>query len=142
MKWFSAILGISMLVPGLAKFANPFRTWFDIQVTESQLPYPLISKWLGQSGEIITGIILFSLVFSGMKLQRSSLASKAFLFSNLSAMIILLVTIFVHLHPNVPGDALPMGIKAPLFAVALIAMAIVNLYSYWSGKSIPVGHGS
>jgi len=52
-----------MLIPGLVKFTEHFQTMFIQQIELSGLPFSILSQWGEQIGEIITGLIVFFLVF-------------------------------------------------------------------------------
>jgi len=40
--------------------------------------------------------------------------------------IIMLVAVYVHLHPDVPAEVLPFQSKPPVLTVIIMALAILN----------------
>lgn len=126
-KLITGFLGFFMLIPGLVKFTDPFKTYFTTQIAKSELPFPILSYWGGQIGEIVTGLILFSLVFYGSKFAPN-LARRLFYFGHLMLTAILLVALYVHFHPAVPAEVLPFEEKAPYLTVIMLVLAAVNLF--------------
>ena len=55
-KIITGFLCFFMLIPGLVKFTEPFKTFFSTQISKSELPFPLLTFWSGQLGEIILKI--------------------------------------------------------------------------------------
>src|SRR5579875_3920029 len=58
LKYNSIFLGVFMFLFGFLKFFEPFRTWFDVQITKSGLPRSSIA--LGKAGEMAIGLGLLS----------------------------------------------------------------------------------
>lgn len=125
----TAFLGLFMLMPGTVKFFDPFKTMFTVQITESELPFPILSYWTGQLGEIFIGLLLFILVFFWGKIA-SSIAERAFYLGNLGVTVIMLVSLYVHSHPNVPAHVLPMEQKFPFLSLLLLFLVGLNIYLY------------
>lgn len=129
MRAIAAFLGLFMLMPGTVKFFDPFKTFFTVQITESQLPFPTLAYWTGQLGEIAVGAVLFALAFFWKKFPVS-MALKAFYLSHLVVTVILLVSLYVHAHPNVPAHVLPMEQKFPFLTVLMLFLIGLNLKHY------------
>ena len=67
----TAFLGISMFMFGVLKFIDPFKTWYVTQVTKSELPFPSLSYWSGQLGEIVVGLALILTLFPSIFKNRN-----------------------------------------------------------------------
>ncbi|WP_407688953.1 hypothetical protein [Mycobacterium sp. HUMS_1102779] len=120
----STFLGVTMFLFGFLKFFNPFRTWFDVQITKSGLPRSSIP--MAMAGEMSIGLSLLSASFLGRK--RSNLfgpivsAASVGLIANMGG------ATYVHLHPEVPADVLPLKIKPPIIPGFVMLLAGVNLF--------------
>lgn len=123
----SGFLGISMFMFGVLKFVNPFKSWYSTQIMKSELPFPNLSFWSGQIGEIIVGIVLICILLSGSKLKQNIL-NKIFSIANGSIIMMMLVAFYVHLHPNVPSEVLPLKISPPIIPGVFMLLAIANIY--------------
>ena len=110
-RTISTFLGISMFMFGIVKFVNPFKGWYSVQIMNSELSD--FSYWLGITGEIFVGIL-----FLGSVLFRERLSQKAFSLAIIAAstieVMMMATATYVHLHPNVPADVLPLKIKPPM----------------------------
>lgn len=122
-------LGAIMLVPGTVKFFEPFKTFFTTQIDKSELPFPTLTFWSGQLGEITVGLTLLAFLFLWKKISPSS-AKKIFYGGNLAVTVIMLVAVYVHLHPAVPAEVLPFEKKAPLLTLFTLTMVFLNIYMY------------
>jgi hypothetical protein len=100
---------------------------FANKIALSGLPFPTLSKWAGQLGEISTGIMLLTLLLFGRKLT-TIVADRAFYFANLLIGFIMVVAIYVHLHRNVPAETLPLGTKPPFLTEFILLLAGLNIY--------------
>jgi len=127
MRAITAFLSLFMLMPGTVKFIDPFKTFFTVQITESQLPFPTLSYWAGQLSEITVGLVLFTLVFFWNRIPRA-IVNKAFYLSQLVVTVILLVSLYVHAHPNVPPHVLPMEQKFPFLSLLMLSLICLNVY--------------
>lgn len=120
-SWF---LGISMFMFGVLKFVNPFKTWYSVQVTNSGLGQ--LSYAMGIIGEIAVGITLIScLIF-----QQKIAYKIRYILTNVAFFIIIVMMIagtYVHLHPNVSADVLPLKIKPPYIPIFFLLAALSNL---------------
>lgn len=120
--WF---LATSMFMFGVLKFVNPFNGWYSIQVTNSGLGE--MSYAMGIIGEIAVGITLFFCLIYKQRISRGLNT----LLSNISFLIIIIMMlagVYVHLHPNVPADVLPLKIKPPYIPVFFLLIALSNVY--------------
>lgn len=120
--WF---LAISMFMFGVLKFVNPFKGWYSVQIANSELGG--LSYVMGILGEITVGTTLILCLF-----YRQKLSAKAFnLLTNtafFTIVIMMLTGVYVHLHPNVPADVLPLKIKPPYIPVIFLLIALSNIY--------------
>ncbi|MFT5779929.1 MAG: hypothetical protein ACI837_002889 [Crocinitomicaceae bacterium] len=123
----TSILASLMLFAGVVKFFEPIKTNFYFQIRESQLPFPTFSQWAGQFGEIAVGLTLFMLVFFWKKIP-STIGTKVFYISNILVIFILAVTIFVHVHPSVQAEILPMKSKPPFISIFMLLLVGVSLF--------------
>lgn len=120
--WF---LAISMFLFGVLKFINPFQEWYSLQISNSGLPtqaYPL-----GIFGEISVGILLIFCLMYNETISKKTF----FILTNLSLIIIILMMltgVFVHLHPNVPAELLPLKIKPPYIPIFFLLLSLSNIY--------------
>lgn len=121
-SWF---LAVSMLLFGVLKFVNPFKGWYSIQISASGLPpitYPM-----GILGEIAVGaVLIFCLLYPNLMSRKTyfSLTTGAFF----TIVLMMLTGTFVHLHPDVPAEVLPLKIKPPYIPIFFLLLSISNLY--------------
>lgn len=120
--WF---LALSLFMFGVLKFVNPFKGWYAVQITNSglgQMSYPL-----GIMGEVAVGITLFVCL-----IYRNQISTKFYnlltTLSFLGVMVMMLTAVYVHLHPNVPSEVLPLKIKPPFIPVFFLLIALSNIY--------------
>ena len=125
-KIITGFLGISMFMFGVLKFINPFKHWYTQQILLSELPFKTIPYWSGQLGEIIVGIG-FIILLTNRKITPSKFNS-IFYSGNILVIVMMLVAFYVHLHPNVPADILPLKISLPFIPGFFLCLAIFNLY--------------
>lgn len=112
-----------MFMFGFLKFFDPFKSWYTTQVTASELPLQTISYWAGQLGEMAFGAAFLFLVWKGFQSQR-----WLFHLANAGVIVMMLVALYVHQHPAVPADVLPMKIKPPFIPLAFALAAVANGY--------------
>jgi len=123
-KYNSMFLGSTIFLFGFLKFFDPFRTWFDVQITKSGLPR--FSIPMGIAGEMSIGLSLLSA--SCFRRKSSKLygpivsAASAGLIANMGG------ATYVHLHPEVPANVLPLKIKPPFIPLFFMLLAAVNLF--------------
>jgi hypothetical protein len=122
-RYVSLFLGISMFMFGILKFVNPFKSWYRIQVTNSELGNT--SYWLGIIGEIAVGLIFISIVMlmKSVSLPRLRLPG---IFASAIVIVMMLTGMYVHFHPDVPAEVLPLKIKPPYIPGFFIALASLN----------------
>lgn len=123
----TGFLGISMFMFGILKFVNPFKTWYTAQITLSELPFPTLSFWGGQIGEIVVGVLFLYILFFNTKIPNK-ISNSIFVLSNLGVIMMMIVAFYVHLHPNVPADILPLKISPPFIPGVFLGLAILSLY--------------
>jgi len=128
-KIITGFLGAFLLMGGTVKFFEPFTTMFANQFALSGLPFPTLSNWAGQLGEITAGVALLALLLLGKKLSPV-ITDKASHLANLLIVFIMVVAIYVHLHPDVPAETLPLGTKPPFLTVFILLLAGLNIYLY------------
>ena len=126
-KNISLLLGLSMFAFGVLKFINPFKAWYTQQVVASELPFQQFSYWAGQVGEILLGLGFVLLVLLSKRIPPKAY-EFGFMFVNISLAFMMLVAVYVHLHPNVPNDVLPLKIKPPFIPVFFIALSALNIW--------------
>ncbi|GGF73995.1 hypothetical protein SAMN05444281_1560 [Wenyingzhuangia marina] len=123
----TGILGVSMFMFGILKFINPFKTWYSVQIIKSELPFYDLSFWSGQIGEIfISLLLLFALRYNTR--VSNNIFNKIFTIGNIGVIIIMIMAFYVHLHPNVPADVLPLKIRTPYIPGLFLLLAVLNLY--------------
>lgn len=126
-RLITGYLGAIMFVPGFVKFFEPFKTMFSVQIAKSGLPFPEMSYWYGQLGELSTGLTMLVLFLFWDKISPA-VTDKMFYISHLLVTIIMVVAVYVHLHPDVPAEVLPMEKKPPFLAVFTLIMVGLNIY--------------
>lgn len=123
----TGILGTSMFMFGILKFVNPFKGWYSTQIIKSELPFPSLSYWSGQIGEIVVGVLLLYILFFSSKVSKFNF-NKVFILGNMGIIIMMVIAFYVHLHPNVPADVLPLKISPPVIPGIFLLLATLNLY--------------
>lgn len=127
LKATTGFIAFFMLIPGTVKFFDPFKAFFTTQIANSQMPFPTLSYWAGQLGEISMGLLLFSLVFFWNRFPKE-LAKKAFYFGHTIVAFIMLVSLYVHAHPDVPAEVLPFEEKFPFLSIIILCLIGLNIY--------------
>ena len=128
-KIITGFLGIGMLLPGLAKFTEPFNTFIYKQLDLTGIPFPEAMQYVVKLSEIAIGLILIYIAFLANKLS-SALRNKIFYLANSIIIVMMIVAIYVHLHPNVPAEILPLESKPPIMAVTYILLVVLNTYLF------------
>lgn len=116
-------LGAIIFLFGFLKFFDPFRTWFHVQITESGLP--LAALPLGMAGEMVLGLVLVGSVVARSRLGGVRHLVMAGACAGL--VVMMLVATYVHLHPDVPAEVLPLGIKPPIIPLSFLALSVWEL---------------
>lgn len=121
-KKLSLFLGVMILIFGVLKFVDPFRSWYLAQIETSGLPQT--SYLMGIVGEILVGLLLIVPSFLNNKKVKiySIVAGSAGLIG------IMIVAVYVHLLPAVPAEVLPLKIKPPIIPLVVLLATIYNLY--------------
>lgn len=130
----SLFLGLFMFAFGFLKLFEPFRTWFDVQITNSGLPR--LSIPLGKVGEMAIGLGFLS---APLFKQRIPNLYVPIVFGASAALIVNMgIATYVHLQPEVPASVLPLGIKPPFIPLSVMFLATINLYQvYRANKRFP-----
>ena len=128
-KIITGILGFIMLMPGLAKFTEPFKTFIYKHLTIIGFPLPDLMQYVVKFSEIGVGFLLLYLAFKGSKLNPS-VRNKLFYLGNLTVVAMMVVAVYTHLHPNVPAEILPMEFKPPYMPIGYLVLVFANLYFY------------
>ena len=130
LKYNSISLGAAIFMFGFVKFFDPFNTWFHIQIAESGLPP--FSIPLGMAGEMSIGLsLLLATVF---RERIRSLFRPVVALASAGLVVNMAVAIYVHLQPDVPASALPLGIRPPLIPLFFMLLAGLNLFQLYRAK--------
>ncbi|WP_117234265.1 hypothetical protein [Vibrio maerlii] len=128
-KILTGLIGTFLLMAGTVKFFDPFTTMFTQQIALSELPFPFLSRWAGQLGEMGAGALLIVVMIGEKSLPRE-LLTKAMYASTALTTIIMFVAVYVHLLPSVPAEVLPLQSKPPVMTLVILALAWLNAYLY------------
>lgn len=124
-KIITLLLGLSLFSFGVLKFVDPFKSWYTTQITNSGLN--MFFYWLGQLGEISVGLLYFFLLVYHKKISKSNF-KWLMKFANLTVIIMMLFAVYVHMHPNVPADILPLKISHPYLPGFLVVLSGWNMF--------------
>lgn len=130
-KILTGLLGAFMVMAGTVKFFDPFTTMFAKQIALSELPFPTLSRWAGQLGEIFAGLLM---VMIGNKALAAPIKDKAMQLSTLLTTAIMIVAVYVHLLPSVPAEVLPLQSKPPVMTLIILGLAWLNAFLYFRKK--------
>jgi len=122
-NFVTALLGGFMVMAGMAKFFLPFADIFAAQIELSGLPFPALSKFAGQMGEIFAGL-LYLLILTEGKFISSKLAAMILNLVTMLTVVIMSVAVYVHLSPNVPAEVLPLQSKPPVLTVLVMFVSL------------------
>lgn len=122
-NFVTALLGGFMVMAGMAKFFLPFADIFEAQIELSGLPFPALSKFAGQMGEIFAGL-LYLLILTEGKFISSKLAAMILNLVTMLTVVIMSVAVYVHLSPNVPAEVLPLQSKPPVLTVLVMFVSL------------------
>lgn len=131
LKYNSMFLGVFMFMFGFLKYFEPFRTMFDVQITESDLPR--LSIPLGKVGEMAIGLGL--LLPACFRHKIPNLYRPIVFVASAALVVNMGIATYVHLQPRVPANVLPLGIKPPFIPLLVMVLAVVNLYQAYRGNS-------
>lgn len=132
-KILTGLLGAFMVMAGTVKFFDPFTTMFAKQIALSELPFPTLSRWLGQLGEIFAGLLLLA-VMIGNKALAAPIKDRAMQLSTLLTTAIMIVAVYVHLLSSVPAEVLPLQSKPPVMTLIILGLAWLNAFLYFRKK--------
>lgn len=132
-KILTGLLGAFMVMAGTVKFFDPFTTMFAKQIALSELPFPTLSRWTGQLGEIFAGLLLL-VVMIGNKALAAPIKDKTMQLSTLLTTAIMIVAVYVHLLPSVPAEVLPLQSKPPVMTLIILGLAWLNAFLYFRKK--------
>jgi hypothetical protein len=122
--FLAAFLGVSIFVFGILKFIDPFRSWYQTQISSSGLG--TAAYWLGIIGEIAVGAMLLLTVINREKFSPGNLRFIGI--TSTSLLVFMMATgIYVHLHPGVPAAVLPLKIKPPYIPAFFLLAALIHL---------------
>lgn len=128
-KILTGILGFFMLIPGLAKFTEPFKTFIYEHLTRIGFPFPDVMQYVVKFSEIGVGLALLYLVFKGSNLD-CRVRNRIFYLSHLAILGMMLVAVYTHLSPNVPAEVLPFEFKPPVMPIGYIVLVAINTIIY------------
>lgn len=128
-KITTAILGLIILIPGLAKFTEPFKTFIYKHLELIGFPLPKFMQYIVALSEIGIGLTMLYLAFKANNLS-ATLRNKVFYLANLTIIFMMVIAVYTHLHPKVPEAILPLGYKPPLMPVSYILLVHLNVYLY------------
>lgn len=128
-KLITGILGFLILVPGLAKFTEPFKTFIYKHLDYIGFPFPDTMQHVVKVSEVGVGLMMLFLAFKGNSCSNP-LRNKMFYLGNFAIIIMMIVGVYTHLHPNVPAAILPFEYKPPIMPISYIVLALVNIYLY------------
>ncbi len=128
-KILTAVLGFFMLIPGLAKFTEPFKTFIYQHLLLTRFPFPDSMQYVVKFGEAAIGLALLFLAFRGNSLSDGGRRSL-FNLSHLAVVVTMIVAIYTHMHPDVPAGILPMEFKPPYLPIFYLLLVGVNSYLF------------
>jgi hypothetical protein len=122
--FLAAFLGSSIFVFGILKFIEPFRSWYQTQISSSGLG--AAAYWLGIIGEIGVGAMLLLTVINRKKFSSEKIRFMGI--TSASLLVLMMATgMYVHLHPAVPAAVLPLKIKPPYIPAFFLLAALIHL---------------
>ncbi len=131
LKRVSVFLGFSLFMFGILKFIDPFKSWYAAQIMQSELPSPAYSA--GIATELLIGI---GFIFSQKKSFSAKMRSLLTDVSALATLAAMIVAIYVHLHPEVPAEVLPLKIKPPIIPAVFVGLALYCLIANRYGRKL------
>lgn len=115
-----------MFMFGSLKFFDPFKKWYSVQIELSGLGET--SYALGIIGELVVGMAFLSAIRFQQKVGLNNYKYISII-SSVAVIIMMSVAVYVHVQPAVPGDVLPLKIKAPFIPIAFLLAASVNTFA-------------
>lgn len=120
----NVFLGTSMLMFGVLKFFNPFKSWYATQIVNSGMGD--LSYLLGIAGEITAGGLLLYATISTV--TRKNVYGLIVILSSALIVFMMATGVYVHMHPEVPADVLPLKIKPPYIPLIFLMLALFNIW--------------
>lgn len=130
LRYNSIFLGVLMFLFGFLKYFEPFRTMFDTQITQSDLPR--LSIPMAKVGEMAIGLGL--LLPACFRQKFANLHGPVVFVASAGLVVNMGIATYVHLQPEVPAKVLPLGIKTPFIPLLVMFLAAVNLYELYRGR--------
>jgi uncharacterized membrane protein len=128
----SLVLGLLMLTFGFLKFVNPtIDGWFHVQIQQSHLPHSALL--IGKIAEIMTGILF---LLPRIRPWQAEWEGRILLIACSSLFLEMLVAVYVHLHPGVPPEVLPLGIKPPVIPLFVLLLDVMVAVPAWKDSQI------
>ncbi|GEQ85106.1 hypothetical protein ULMS_06140 [Patiriisocius marinistellae] len=128
-KILTGILGFIILIPGLAKFREPFKTFIYKHLDYIGFPFPEVMQYVVKFGEVGVGLALLFLAFKEAGLTKK-VRGRVFYISNIAIIVMMIVAIYTHLHPAVPAEILPLESKPPVMPIVYIILTVLNVFLY------------
>ena len=122
--YLSGFLGFGIFAFGVLKLVQPIKGKYEAQIVSGGLPETLHP--LGITLELLSGVALLLVAFLGLRLGR--LMPILLQLGSLGIVVITCVACYVHLHPAVPAEVLPLDIKPPVLPGTFLLLALLNLY--------------
>jgi len=120
----NVFLGTSMLLFGVLKFFNPFKVWYTAQIVNSGMGDA--SYWLGIAREITAGgLLLYATIVPAI---RKKVYGFIVIFSSALIVFMMATGTYVHVHPAVPADVLPLKIKPPYIPLIFLLLGLYNIW--------------
>ncbi|WP_109831515.1 hypothetical protein [Reichenbachiella versicolor] len=120
-------LGFMMVLPGLAKFTEPFKTFIYQHLEIIGFPFPSAMQYVVKFSELAVGFALIFLAIKGNTIDQK-FRRVLFTSANLIVVVMMIVAIYTHLHPDIPAEILPMEYKPPLMGISYIILVVINFY--------------
>ena len=131
-KPLSLFLGFLMLTFGLLKVVSPtIDGWFTVQIQQSHLPHSAIP--IGKIAEIMTGLLF---LLPRLRAWPTRSDDRILLLACSSLFLEMLVATYVHLHPGVPPEVLPLGIKPPVIPLFVLLLDVIVAIPAWKNSQI------
>lgn len=125
-KILTGILGFLILVPGLTKFTEPFKTIIFKHLVLIGFPFPDVIQYVVKLSEIGVGCLLLFIAFKGNGFYPS-VRDKLYYLGNFTVVVMMIVAVYTHLHPNVPAEILPMEFKPPFLPLGYMVLVAGNI---------------
>ena len=88
---------------------------------------PNEAYWLGIFGEIFIGLFLIWGTQSWHPIPNLKLRASLLLLASGGLAVTMAVATWVHLHPQVPAEVLPLKIKPPITPLVFLVASLLNI---------------